>query len=123
PESTTLASETGVNTNVFPPKTQTLALKSQNEWVFSVQPGYRVKDNHLAYAKLSYHTMDAVASSSLYADTQKESIEAPGFGLGYAIAITPNLQVQGEYESITFSRSGLTKSSQDVLTIGVAYRF
>lgn len=123
PDDVQLAQQSGLNTSLFPPKNQTLSLKTKNNTSLSVQPGYRIGGNQLIYAKLGYHTMDVEGSSSLYTTTSRQSIEAPGYGVGYAFAITPHIQLQGEYESIVYSRSGLTKADQDNFRLGVSYRF
>jgi opacity protein-like surface antigen len=123
PDTLDLASQRSLNPRFNPPRVQTLTLKSKNDMGFSIAPGYRIGGQHLLFGKLSYHTMAVEAASSLSPVTLQQNIEVPGWGLGYACRLTPHLEVQGEYESLTYTSSSLKNASQELWRLGLKYRF
>jgi opacity protein-like surface antigen len=135
PNAIDLAAATTTTNKLFSLTIDTRNVKARNDISVALAPGYRIDDKQLIFAKFSYHNIDVEGSSettttstfnsyrSVVSDSFRQTIEAPGIGLGYAYAINSRLQLQGEYEYISYSRSGLNKSSQDVLRIGLSYRF
>lgn len=100
---------------------------AKNHLSVSFAPGYRVGNDGLVYGKLAFHTLSAnYTSSSGFDETKTHS--GTGFGVGYAMALSSNLELRGELESVTYSSetTGTTSKSipkQTNFTVGLLYKF
>ncbi|MDE2600201.1 MAG: porin family protein [Rhodocyclaceae bacterium] len=106
--------------------TQTVRFEMKDDWAVFLAPGYRIAPNSLVYGKLAYHQAKGHYNDTLPAvgDTTHNGF---GYGLGYAYALNRNVEISAEYNHIDYSRESAVQSNgkpqQDMLTVGVAYRF
>lgn len=107
-------------------KTYGVNVKLKHDIEVSFAPGYRLTPQSLAYAKLSYHS-----AKGEYNDAQlgpgKTSHHGVGYGAGYAMALSGKLEANIEFQHIDYSRESANQSTgkprQDVLIVGLNYRF
>lgn len=93
----------------------------------SFAPGYRLGAGGLVYGKVGYHTMQVN-----YKDSSGGEItlthQGFGTGVGYAHALTRNIELRGELETVTYSAENTTATikvtpKQNNLNVSLLYRF
>ncbi len=92
----------------------------------SFAPGMRVGSDGLVYGKLALHQLSVNYTSTSGFDETKTH-QGTGFGLGYAMALNPQMELRGEFESVSYNgeTTGTTKAIPKQTTFGVAvlYKF
>jgi opacity protein-like surface antigen len=93
----------------------------------SFAPGYRIGRDGLVYAKLALHQMTVNYTSTSGFDLTKTH-QGTGFGIGYAHALSPSLEISAEYEAVQFdtqstSATTTAQPKQGNLNLGIVYRF
>lgn len=114
------------NTTYTAGGTQTVHSELKNDWSLFAAPGYRVAPNAIVYGKLAYHNATGRYTDTLPA-TGETTHNGVGYGVGYAYALGRNIELNAEYNHIDYSRESAVASNgkpkQDMLTIGLGYRF
>jgi hypothetical protein len=93
----------------------------------SFAPGYRVGNAGLVYGKLALHQMTVNYVSTSGFDLTKTH-QGTGFGIGYAHALSPSLEMSVEYEIVKFdsqatSATATAQPKQGNLNLGIVYKF
>lgn len=109
----------------FPGNTTTAAVK--NHIALSFAPGFRIGDQGLLYGKVALHSMAVNYTNTNGFDTTLTH-QGTGIGLGYAFAISRNVELRAEYETVQFEAQNTnptttSKPKQTALTFGVLYKF
>jgi hypothetical protein len=92
----------------------------------SFAPGYRLGTDGLLYGKLSLQSMVVNYASS--GTEVSRTHQGTGLGIGYAHALTKNIELRGEFESVIFSGENTTPTvkltpKQNNLNLTLLYRF
>lgn len=100
---------------------------SKQRYSLSIAPGYRLGDAGLLYGKVGYHAMVMNYNSNSGTDMDKTH-QGYGVGFGYARAITKNIELRGEFESIVFSGENTASTTkitpkQNNLNLSLLYKF
>jgi len=106
--------------------TQTITGKIKDHWSVSFAPGYRLGTSSLIYGKLAYHQISGVYTDTLTTGGTT-SHRGTGIGLGYAMAVSKQVELRGEYEAVTYSGADVNlttgKPTQKALNLLVLYKF
>lgn len=107
---------------------QTATIKTKEHVAISFAPGYRVAPNALVYGKLAYHQVKAESTDSFFNNaTASTNHTGTGIGVGAAFALTPQLELRAEYETVAYSSSKVNvttgKPTQSGLNLALLYRF
>lgn len=99
---------------------------AKNHLSLSFAPGYRIGNDGLVYGKLAYHSLSVNTTSATGFD-KTNTHSGTGFGVGYAMALSSNLELRGELESVTYSTEAVGTAKltpkQTNFTIGLLYKF
>ena len=79
--------------------------------------GYRVTSDAMLYGKVGYHYG---RFENPRGDAQ--GMNGLGYGLGAKYAVTPNVEVGGEWEQVRYKKSG-DKATNNAFMATVGYRF
>lgn len=104
------------------------SIKAKDHYAISFAPGYRLDSESMVYAKVALHQLTAdYESTSAGYTTISKAHTGTGLGIGYALALSRNLEVSGEYEVVSYSTGSFTNSEskpkQSALNFAVQYRF
>lgn len=92
-----------------------------------VAPGFRLGTDGLLYGKVGYHSMVVHYASTAGTDIDKTH-QGYGLGLGYAHALSKNLELRGEFEAVTYSAENTAATvkiapKQNSLNLSLLYKF
>ncbi len=92
-----------------------------------VAPGFRLGTDGLLYGKVGYHSMSVNYVSTAGTDIDKTH-QGYGLGLGYAHALTKNIELRGEFESVIYGGENTTATvkltpKQNNLNLSLFYKF
>ena len=106
--------------------TQTITGKTKDHWSVSFAPGLRVGSSSLIYGKLSYHQMSGVYTDTLTAGGTTLH-RGTGIGLGYAVAVSKQVELRGEYEAVNYTSADVNltsgKPTQKAVNLVALYKF
>jgi opacity protein-like surface antigen len=105
----------------------TFTATSKQRFSLSVAPGYRLGAGGLLYGKAGYHSMVVGYDAIGFSSTTKTH-QGFGLGFGYAHALTANLELRGEFESVAYSGENTTATvkltpKQTNVNLGLLYKF
>lgn len=100
---------------------------AKNHIALSFAPGWRINEQSMVYGKVALHSMTVNYTASTGFD-KTITHQGTGLGLGYAMAISRNIELRAEYETIQFDAQNTaatttSKPKQTDLTFGVVYKF
>jgi len=96
--------------------------KLKNHYSINFEPGYVIRDDSLAYAKVAYHS----GKSSVL--TVNKNTSGWGYGFGAKFNVDKNLYLKIEaqyviYDSFAYSSSNNISHKSTLGTIGIGYKF
>ena len=99
---------------------------TKQHFALSFAPGLRIGNDGLVYGKLAFHQLSVnYTSTSGFDDTKTHT--GTGVGFGYAHAISPQLELRGEFEAVNYGSQMVgtsnTTPKQTSLGIGLIYKF
>jgi opacity protein-like surface antigen len=105
--------------------------KAANKQRFSLSfaPGYRIGSDGLLYGKVGYHSVAfEYTDTSTTVSSLTKTHQGFGFGAGYAMALSRNLELRAEVESVTYSGENTSATvkltpKETNFTLGLLYRF
>lgn len=100
---------------------------SKQHYSLYVAPGFRLGSDGLLYGKVGYHSLVVHYASTAGTDLDKTH-QGYGLGFGYAHALTKNLELRGELETVTYSAENTAPTvkiapRQTSLAFGLLYKF
>jgi opacity protein-like surface antigen len=114
------------NSDIFTDAATANVATSKQRVSLSFAPGYRIGTDGLLYGKISLQSMvvNYVAPGFDISRTH----QGTGLGIGYAHALTKNIELRGEFESVIFSGENTTPTvkltpKQNNLNLSLLYRF
>lgn len=92
-----------------------------------VAPGYRLGANSLVYAKVGYHSL-AMAYETSTGESVTPTHQGYGLGIGYAHALTSNVELRTEIEAISYDWGSAFNNvklapKQSNLNFALVYKF
>lgn len=113
---------TDFGTAVISGNSSPTTLTGKNHLSVSFAPGYRVGDKGLVYAKLAAHQTTFNQQQPGFADVTK-TISGTGLGLGYAMALSPAMELRAEYEAVEYDKQTGGVPKQNRLGLSLLYTF
>jgi opacity protein-like surface antigen len=100
---------------------------SKQRYSLYVAPGLRLGTDGLLYGKVGYHSMVVNYASTAGTDIDKTH-QGYGLGFGYAHALTKNLELRGEFETLAYSSENTAATTkiapkQNNLNLSLLYKF
>lgn len=98
-----------------------LEVYAQDTTILSIEPGIKMADNVLGYAKLGYATTKGVGTYNGY--SASENYTGVSYGLGVRAMLNKNWSADLEFQQVNFSEKNSVKPSATVTSIGINYHF
>jgi outer membrane immunogenic protein len=104
-----------------------LSLKRKNAYSLYVEPGYKVADRTMAYAKIGYENASMRVDSS--GSGNDKTIDGVGYGLGIRTMLDSSLFLQAEVKQIYYTSATFSGQSNDFKVhateglFGLGYQF
>lgn len=114
------------NSDIFTDSATANVATSKQRFSLSFAPGYRIGANGLLYGKFSLQSMVVSYASPGFEVTRTH--QGTGLGIGYAHALTKNVELRGEFETVAYSGENTTATvkltpKQNNLNVSLLYRF
>jgi outer membrane immunogenic protein len=104
-----------------------LNVKRKNAWSIYVEPGIKVSEQTLVYAKVGYENATLRAEGA--GSSSEKSMDGAGYGLGIRTMLDKNLYLQAELKQLFYSSATFAGQATDFKTqateglFGIGYQF